>query len=130
VDAEVMLANPGYCIIKARLMDTNEEEIVWAENTAYLEANQPQIIQLNFDGKEIYNHSVNGPYYLRDVYIYHTGDPYQPDYVYDAYTTAPYSYTEFGKMCGDVNGDHTVNVVDVVHVYKRALDPGYPNMKK
>jgi hypothetical protein len=42
VDAEVMLANPGYCIIKARLMDINGEEIVWAENTAYLEANQPR----------------------------------------------------------------------------------------
>ena len=29
-------------------------------------------------------------------------------------------------MCGDVNGDHTVNVIDVVLIYKRALDPGYP----
>ena len=29
-------------------------------------------------------------------------------------------------MCGDVNGDRTVNVVDVLHVYRRALDPGYP----
>ena len=29
-------------------------------------------------------------------------------------------------MCGDVNGDCTVNVVDVLHVYRRALDPDYP----
>jgi PKD repeat protein len=29
-------------------------------------------------------------------------------------------------MCGDVNGDRAVNVIDVVMVYKRALDPGYP----
>ena len=29
-------------------------------------------------------------------------------------------------MCGDVNGDRTVNVIDVVLIYKRALDPGYP----
>ena len=29
-------------------------------------------------------------------------------------------------MCGDVNGDRAVNVIDVVLIYKRALDPGYP----
>jgi hypothetical protein len=29
-------------------------------------------------------------------------------------------------MCGDVNGDRTVNVIDVVLIYKRALNPGYP----
>jgi hypothetical protein len=113
VDVEVMLANPGYCIIKARLMDINEEEIVWAENTAYLEADTPQIIQLNFDGKTIYNHSVNGPYYLRDVYIYHTGDPTQPDYVYDAYTTAPYSYLEFGPLWQEINAKLDALIVNV-----------------
>ena len=29
-------------------------------------------------------------------------------------------------MCGDVNKDRMVNVIDVVLIYKRALDPGYP----
>jgi hypothetical protein len=29
-------------------------------------------------------------------------------------------------ICGDVNGDRAVNVIDVVLIYKRALDPGYP----
>jgi PKD repeat protein len=29
-------------------------------------------------------------------------------------------------MCGNVNGDRAVNVIDVVLIYKRALDPGYP----
>ena len=29
-------------------------------------------------------------------------------------------------MCGDVNEDHGVNVLDVLGVYRRVLDPGYP----
>ena len=29
-------------------------------------------------------------------------------------------------MCGDVNDDGTVNVLDVLGVYRRALDPNYP----
>nr|AAU43661.1 chloride channel [uncultured archaeon GZfos23H7] len=98
VDVEVILANPGYCIINARLMDSNEEEIVWASNTSHLLADMPQIVQLNFNGSIIYNHGVDGPYYLRDVYIYHTGDPTQPDYVYDAYTTTAYSHVDFEHL--------------------------------
>ena len=113
VHVEVILTNPGYCVIKGRLMDTNEQEIVWAENTAYLEADQPQIIQLNFDGETIYNHGVDGPYYLRDVYIYHTGDPAQPDYVYEAYTTNAYRSLQFGVILGDLDTDGDVDRDDL-----------------
>ena len=38
----------------------------------------------------------------------------------------PYIFESTTRMCGDVNGDRTVNVIDVVLIYKRALDPGYP----
>lgn len=103
VDTEVMLENPGYCVMKARLMDVNGEEIAWAENTTQLEAGL-QTIQLNFDGRAIYNHVVDGPYYLRDVYIYHTGDPTLAGYVYEAYTTNPYSYTDFAESTGTATG--------------------------
>ena len=96
IDVRVILVNPGYCVIKARLMDSFEQEIVWAENTTYLRENQPQIIQLNFDGPAIFDHGVDGLYYLRDVYIYHTGDPNQPDYANEAYTTNTYKWTWFG----------------------------------
>lgn len=98
IDVEVTLANPGYSIIRARLMDTAGDEIVWAENTTYLLANQPQIIQLNFEGSAIFDHGIDGPYYLRDVLIYHIGDPGQSDYVHEAYTTQGYAYTLFGIL--------------------------------
>jgi len=109
VDVEAILAEPGSCAIWARLVDINEEEIVWAENIAELEADQPEIIQLNFNGEAIYSHGVDGPYYLRDVYIYHTADPTLPDYVYEAYTTSAYSYWQFGNLppVADANGPYS-----------------------
>jgi predicted secreted protein len=97
VDVGVMLASEGHCIATARLVDSNGEEIVWASNTSWLYADQSQVIQLNFDGKSIYGNMVDGPYYVRDVYVYHTGDPTLSDYVYGAYTTAAYNYTDFEK---------------------------------
>jgi hypothetical protein len=96
VEVEVTLADAGPVVSKARLVDANGEEIVWAENVAYLEAGQPQVVRLDFEGEAIYYQGVDGPYYLRDVYIYHTGDPTQADYAYDAYTTATYDYHLFG----------------------------------
>ncbi len=96
VDVEVNLTNPGNAVIKARLLDANENEIIWASNTSYIPAGK-QILKLNFDGKAIYKHGVDGPYYLRDVYVYHTGDPTQSDYAYKAYTTSAYKYAQFGK---------------------------------
>jgi PKD repeat protein len=98
VDVGVILASEGHCVINARLVDKNEEEIVWASNTSWLSANQSQIIQLNFDGLSINKHGVDGPYHLKDVYIYHTGDPTQPDYAYDACTTSVYNYTDFESI--------------------------------
>jgi hypothetical protein len=105
VDVEVIPANAGNVVVSARLMDSGGEEIIWATNTAWLDAGLPQNIQLNFDGRYIYGNMVDGPYYVRDVYVYHTGDPTLPDYVYDAHTTTAYSYTEFegsGVITGTV----------------------------
>ncbi|MFA5973838.1 MAG: rhodanese-like domain-containing protein [Lentimicrobiaceae bacterium] len=101
VDAGVTLSDSGYVIIKAKLEDMNGAEIVWAENIAYLHADIPQVVLLNFDGRAIFKHKVNGPYYLKNVYIYHTGDPSQPDYVANAYTTSSYLYTEFDTVSGN-----------------------------
>jgi hypothetical protein len=95
VNANVMLSDSGFVIIKAKLVDAQNKEIVWAENIAKLKEGTPQVIKLNFRGDSIFKHGVNGPYYVKNVYVYHTGDPSQPDYVVDAYTTAAYQYTDF-----------------------------------
>ena len=97
VDVGVNLAKPGYVITKARLVDGNGDEIVWAENTSSYLGAGPQIVHLNFNGKAIYNYGVDGPYHLQDVYIYHTGDPMQADYIKEAYTTGMYAYRVFGE---------------------------------
>ena len=95
VNTGVVLSDSGYVIIKARLIDTQNKEIAWAENITKLKEGTPQVIQLNFRGDSIFRHGVNGPYYVKNIYVYHTGDPSQPDYVVDAYTTAAYQFTEF-----------------------------------
>ncbi|RKY95825.1 MAG: hypothetical protein DRQ06_02830, partial [Candidatus Hydrothermota bacterium] len=122
IEAEVILADSGNVFIKARLMDAEGKEIVWAENVAYLEANQPQIIELNFDGEAIFNHGVDGPYYLKDVYIYHQGDPTQADYTKDAYITDFYPYTAFGEVevLGDLDGDGDIDFDDY-QVFRSSL---------
>lgn len=96
VDVGLILAKEGKCAITASLVDSiNEKEIARASNTTSLFANQLQLIQLNFNGDDIYNNTLNGTYYVRDVFVYHTADPTQSEYVYNAYTTSAYNYTDF-----------------------------------
>lgn len=87
VDVEVIVTNAGNYAMNARLMDKNENEIVWASTTAWLPADQIQTLQLYFNGSSIYNHNVKGPYYVRDVYLYNMSNTNLSDYVYDAYVT-------------------------------------------
>ncbi len=116
VDVEVIPKNAGNVVASARLMDSSGEEITWANNTTGLEADQPQNIQLNFDGRYVYGDLTNGPYYVKDVYVYHTGDPTLPDYASDAHTTDAYNYSEFEK-----SGIVTGTVMDIGLPVKNAL---------
>ncbi len=100
IETQVNLSDSGYVIIKAKLEDINGDEIVWAEKIEYLKSDTTQIVRLDFDGLAIYNHGVNGPYSLKNVYGYHTGDPSKPDYIEDAFTTRPYSHTTFNTIPG------------------------------
>lgn len=112
VEMGVLLASPGYCVAKARLTDANEEEIAWAEKIVQLGSDGPETIQLDFAGEAIYNHGVDGPYHLSDVYVYHAGDPFQPSYVNEAYTTSAYNYCQFGNCppVADAGPDRTAMV--------------------
>lgn len=101
IEIGVMLASEGHCVATARIVDENGEEIAWASDTTLLSGGEPQAIQLDFDGLLINQHRVDGPYYLKDVYVYHTGDPALPDYVCDAYTTSVYDYTDFETVGWD-----------------------------
>ncbi|WP_300465295.1 GEVED domain-containing protein [Desulfobacula sp.] len=96
VDIGVFLSDSGYCVAKARLTDEDQKEIAWAEKIVQFESDGAGTIQLEFDGDAIYNNSVDGPYILNDIYIYHVGDPTRPAYRHEAYTTAAYAYCDFG----------------------------------
>lgn len=83
-------------VTRARLVDHRGEEIARAENTTMLQDGD-QTILLSFNGTAIYEHRVAGPYYLWDVYIYHTAEPHHSDFARDAYTTKAYNYSDFGE---------------------------------
>jgi len=113
INIEVIQANEGNCFADVRLVDMNGKEIAWASNTSHLIAGKPQNMQLDFDGRYIYWNKVNGPYCLRDVYVYHTGDPNYPDYASNAYNTSAYLYSDFqgsgisitGTKFNDINNN-------------------------
>ena len=57
-----------------------------------------QFVSLDFDGGPIYQHAVDGPYFLKHVIVYDQNDAsIQTDYVQDAYTTSAYAYTNFQR---------------------------------
>jgi hypothetical protein len=58
------------------------------------------LIPSNFDGGSIYKHGENGQYSVKNLYIYHTGDPTVPDYVVDAHITGFYNFNEFDTIPG------------------------------
>ncbi|RLB20739.1 MAG: hypothetical protein DRG71_09280, partial [Deltaproteobacteria bacterium] len=124
VDVGVIVETAGDYDINARLMDENGEEIVWAVNTAYLSTNQTQTMKLNFDGRHIYGNLVNGPYYVKDVYVYNTANSTQSDYVSDAHTTSKYNYTDFekaGVITGTVTNENGTGLYNAA-VYVSSVD--------
>jgi hypothetical protein len=106
VCAKVLSTDNGNCIMFARLMDDTGREVGWAKKTATLTHNEPATICLSFSGQELYAHRVNGRLTVKDVFVYHTGDAFVPDYSGDDYETTPYSYTQFEKA-GTVAGTVT-----------------------
>ncbi|MDD4488958.1 MAG: T9SS type A sorting domain-containing protein [Paludibacter sp.] len=122
VESEVLLTDPGYVIAKARLVDAKGNDICWAENITYLRSDTTQFIMLNFNGEAIYKNKENGPYSVKNFYIYHTGDPTVPDYVLDAYTSKSYCYSEFDTLPGmQAQKNETICKGDSLHIGNTTL---------
>ena len=77
------------------MVDANNETILWSSTIEFLQEGIEQPLHLKFDGRYIYGSLKDGPYHLRDLQIYHAGDPEQNIDVIDAYTTQEYSYQDF-----------------------------------
>jgi uncharacterized repeat protein (TIGR01451 family) len=94
IEADVHVSTDGFCTITGTLEDVTGETITISENTLWLPEGL-QILPLYFNGSEIKNHGVNGPYYLKHVVVSHNADVTITDYVVDAYVTSVYDYTDF-----------------------------------
>jgi hypothetical protein len=75
------------------LYDVIGSEIVYAIIDTYLNIGN-QIVELDFDGREIHEHGVNGPYYLKNLILLDENSIVL-DYIVDAYATTAYNYADF-----------------------------------
>jgi hypothetical protein len=55
-------------------------------------------MHLDFEGKTIETHGVNGPYYLKDLLLSSGKNWTFIDSIPDAYTTSAYDYSDFGGL--------------------------------
>jgi hypothetical protein len=102
IRAQVDVSVSGNIVTKAILEDIDNNEIVVAENIEFItiDSGTTQYVTLNFDGLSIFEHGENGPYFVKNFYIYHTGDPTIPDFNKDAFTTLSYRFTEYDAIPG------------------------------
>lgn len=95
VNVEVLVQNSGSYDINARLMDSSGNEIGWASGSAHLVAGEPQSVQLRYDGAQIGENGVDGPFTLQDVYVYNVADVSQAASAYRPYATSAYLASQF-----------------------------------
>lgn len=95
VNVQVVVKNAGTYNLNARLMDKLGNEITWASTSASFTAGQQRTLQLSFDGRQIGNRGMNGPFILQDVYVYNTANLTLSDTAYRPYQTAAYLASQF-----------------------------------
>jgi len=97
INVEVIPRDSGNVVALGRLVDSENETILWSSTTEFLQENSSQFLHLKFDARYIYGGLVDGPYNLKDLQIYHVGDPSQTVDIHAPYTTQYYNYTDFEK---------------------------------
>ena len=114
IEVGVNVTAIGNYTIIGWLHDVNGNEIVWSINDTSLGIGNQTII-LNFDGKAMQKHGVNGPYYLKDLVLFNEHDELL-GYIVDAYTTLAYDYTDFQTLMPPVaqfTGDYSDYGIDI-----------------
>ena len=103
IGVEVLASDSGVIIVSGRLIDNTGEEIAYTSMFDNVTAGIPKFINLNFDGRYIFGNLHDGPYNLKSLLVYHTGDPTQANWVQDAFTTDFYAYDTF-EPCAAITG--------------------------
>nr|QNO57658.1 hypothetical protein LLBILDAL_00018 [Methanosarcinales archaeon ANME-1 ERB7] len=96
IDVEVNVITAGNYSLMGYLYDVNESEIVWSiDYYGSLDVGN-HTMHLDFDGKTIQMHGVNGPFYLKNLVLSLSGENWTLiDYIPEAYNTSAYNYTNF-----------------------------------
>ncbi len=95
IDISVIPGDSGVIVAQGRLVDSTGQTIEWAESNTEMTAGTVQTITLSFTGNLIFANRKNGPFEIRNLIVYHTGDPGQSVSVAKAHSTAAYSYLDF-----------------------------------
>ncbi len=98
--APIQSGNNGVVIAQGRLVDKHDQEIQWVETSVAVTAGGVQTITLPFSATQILSHGVDGPYLLKNLLIYHTGDPNQALTDLPPYATAGYRHTDLTIFIG------------------------------
>lgn len=91
VNIETSILQEGTYYWNARLVDAQGYEFGWSSGSDYLLAGSNQL-QFTFVGQSIYDHQVDGPYYLKDMSMWGNSDYLN---VIDVAQTSSYLYEEF-----------------------------------
>lgn len=94
IDVGVNVITAGDYSVLGWLYDANGSEIVWSIDYGSLDVGN-HTMHLDFDGKTIQMHGVDGPYYLKDLMLSSGENWTFVDYIIDAYDTSAYNYTDF-----------------------------------
>ncbi len=105
IDVGIRAGNDGVVILQGRLVDASGQNIQSVENNIQLTAGVAQSVTLPFSATLIAANGRNGPYQLRNLLAYHTGDPAQLVSIANAHTTAAYQAQDLDVV--ETPGDST-----------------------
>lgn len=107
------IAQKDYYELQARLHDRNNKKIFNARINTVLNAGY-QIVGFSFDGAEIYEHGVDGPYILESLVLADTSEfGFLLDFAENVYTTKEYSYRNFQHGVIVLTGNHIISERDI-----------------
>jgi len=95
VTVTVEASAAGVVVVHACLVDSTGIEIARAEANRELAEGAIDSVTLAFSGDRIVRNGRDGPYEVRDLYVYHTGDPEAGVFQELAHVTQAYSSTDF-----------------------------------
>jgi hypothetical protein len=98
VDIGLLPGNNGVVIAQAQLADKNGAEIGWSSASVPVTNSVPATVTLVYSASQILTHGVDGPYLVRNLLVYHAGDPTQDVTVDLAHITAPYNHTNLQPL--------------------------------